>query len=103
MTSILLRLPAHFSYNEFNFKKKCACQRTLATRTSIFCACLRTLATMNSNLHFCACLRTLATMTSNFSTCLRTLATMNSNFLFWRLPAHFTSSDFKKIAPAGAL
>jgi hypothetical protein len=31
-----LRLPAHFSYNEFKFQKKCACLRTLATMNSIF-------------------------------------------------------------------
>jgi hypothetical protein len=45
----------------------------------------------------CACRRTLATMNSNFQkncACRRTLATMNSIFqFFWRLPAHFSYND----------
>jgi hypothetical protein len=91
-----VRLPAHFSYNEFNFSIFCACRRTLATMNSlfqIFGACRRTLATMTSKK-----LRLPAQFRYNeftFSIFLLLPAHLSYNdFNFLRLPAHFSYNEF---------
>jgi hypothetical protein len=51
---ISLLLPAHFSYNDFNFLRLPAHFSYNEFTFSIFGACLRTLATMNSLFQFFA-------------------------------------------------